>query len=859
MSLINCVNSAVQQGVISQQQGQQLLQQVNHAVNAHLAGGMANPQVVASVAAQQVSGNLRSLAAVKRLRVARQTQAHLNLNTMIDQADDVLRSVNAIFTPDWRDRVVTTSVEYRMRSVEYLAKSHYSEGLAQVEKTFRGEVPHEVQRNIYRELVGIATGDQQAKKLADGFRKSIDYTTDRYRMAGGAVGKTGTYDIPHVHDQYKVQTAADVLGTSTDNRSAWVDFVFPLLDRTKMVNRDTGAVLNDVELRNLLEGVWDTIRRKGYNTATSTVKGAGSTANKLDHERILQFKDDGWFEYNDKFGKRDIVNTAIHHVSEQSRNIALMETFGPNVQQGLQFLKNKATIKLQDKIDTAQNTTFMGMVTGGKWHLAHEERNISRYIDEWYDIATGNAYGVGDSKNGRFYADLRAMIASAQLGSAVISAVGDFGTMRWTARFNDLPQARLMKNYLDALFAGKSPDEARVLAGKMGLAIEHLQGTLIAHASDELQDGMSGMRVLADKVMRYSGLVRHTDAGRIAFSMTMSQHIAESFGKTFDQLDDGLRRGLERNGINANEWNIIRGSQTINQNGFDHVNLAALDRLDPEVAVKLHQYISSETDKALITAGWKFERTMQRAVGQKGELSKFIGMYKRYPILLVYHHLGRILSEIDRGAKGSAAAYGVGLMTSLTLLGAVATTLKDITSGRDPRDWFDPKQAGSFWMDSFIQGGAGGPLADVSRQFLDAVRQKRSSDAWTPALNYILGPSAKLVNDLIAPFWATLNRAVNDDNTYSADTAFFNASGTFGGEIAKRWTGYLPGNNLWFWKVAVDRYVEDGLSKMIDPKSGERFRRTEINRRKHYGDQEFWWRPGRGIADTRLPDWGSDD
>jgi hypothetical protein len=227
--------------------------------------------------------------------------------------------------------------------------------------------------------------------------------------------------------------------------------------------------------------------------------------------------------------------------------------------------------------------------------------------------------------------------------------------------------------------------------------------------------------------------------------------------------------------------------------------------------------------------------------------------------LLVYHHLGRILSEVDRGAKGSAAAYAVGLATSLTLLGAIATTLKDITSGRDPRDWFDKDQAGGFWLDAFIQGGAGGPLADVSRQFLDSVRQKRSSDAWTPALNYILGPSAKLVNDFIAPFWSVLNRSMNDESTYSADTAFWNASGTFGGEVAKRWTQYLPGNNLWFWKVGVDRYLEDGLAKLADPKSGERFRRTEINRRKHYGNQEYWWRPGRGITDTRLPDWGSDD
>lgn len=846
MSLINCVNSAVQQGVISQQQGQNLLQQVNHAVNAHLAGGIHNPQVVGSIAAQQVAGQLRNIAAVKRLRVARQTQAHLNLNTLIDNADDVVRSVNAIFTPDWRDRVVTTSVEYRMRSVEYLAKSHYSEGLAQAEKTFKGEVPHEIQRNIYRELVGINTGDQQAKKLADGFRKSIDYVSDRYRMSGGAVGKTGNYDIPHIHDNYKVANAKNVLGGSND-MDAWVDFVMPMMDRAKMVNRDTGVAFNDVEMRAFLEKQWDTIQREGFNTATTDVTGAGSTANRLDHERVLHFKDDGWFEYNDKFGKRDIVGTAINHVGEVSRDIALMETFGPNVDVGLKFLKNRATIKLQDNFSASN-----GIIE--RYTLKHEQKNIGRTIDEWFDIASGRAYGVGDSKVGRFNADLRAAMASAQLGSAIISAVGDFGTMGWTAKFNDLPQARLMKNYMDALFAGKSPDEARVLAGQMGLAVEHLQGTLIAHAADELREGLTGFRVAADKIMRASGLVRHTDAGRIAFSMTMSQTIAENFGRAFDQLDDGLRRGLERNGLDSAQWNVIRGSQTINHNGIEHLNLAALDRLDPEVAVKLHQYIASETDKALITAGWKFERTMQKTLGAggvRGEVAKFAAMYKRYPVLLMYHHVGRVLSEFERGAKGSAMGYAAGMVTSLTLLGAVAVTLKDITSGRDPRNWFDKDQYKGFWLDSFIQGGAGGPLMDVGRQYLDAVRQKRSSDALTPMVKYAIGPAAKLIDDFIAPLWSFENRMMDDKQ----DDAFTSSMG----EVTRRWTQYVPGNNLWFLKVAVDRYMEDGLSKLADPKVGERFRRTEANRRKHYGGQEFWWRPGRGIGDARLPDMGSND
>jgi hypothetical protein len=824
-----CINNAVRQNFIDAADGQKLINDFRAASQAHMAGGAMNPQAAASLAQRTLVGQLRNNASIKAFRAALQMKAHANLAAHIANADDVMKAVNAIFTPDWRDRYTFNSLEYRSRYIEAQAKKFYSEAIANLPRKFKGEVLESTQKNIYSEMVGISTGDKWAKAFADGVRQSLDYVSDRFALAGGAIGKRGNYDLQHIHSSVKVGEVP---------KAEWVAFVKPLLDRSKMIDDYTGLPMSDPKLNAVLDAMYETIATNGYNKKSTTFQGKASTANKYDNERVLHFAGDGWFSYNERFGERDIVSTAIKQITNMSREIAQMETFGPNVAQGIEHLKATA-------IRTIQNERVGKPISDVKG-LIKVENNIAQHIDEWVDIANGRAFGAINQTNAKYWDNARGIIASAQLGSALLSATGDFGTLAWTAGFNDMPIVQVMKNYLDGLFSGKSADEIKVFAAGLGLQVEHLQANILAEATYGVAEAKGLGTVMADKVLRWSGLTRHTDAGRVAFSVTMAQTLAKSFNKTFDQLDNGLQRGLKINGVSAAEWDIIRQSPTLNRNGIPHINLAALERMEAtlpgaaEAAVKVGQYINAETDKAIITAGWKFERTFADA-HLKGQIGRTVSMYKRYPILLIYSHLGRMLSVENSFSQG--AGYAAGFTLSMTLLGGIALTLKDISAGRDPRSWDTP----GFWMDAFFQGGAGGIIGDYLKTSIDSVRQKRSSDAVTPFLNATIGPMVQLTNDVLRPSWSFFNAMANGKPYDKMWKSAFSEN--------RNLLKYIPGNNIWYGRLAFDRLVEDAVTKAITPNANEIFSRQIENRKKYYG-QKFWWRPGRNAPD-RGPDFGS--
>lgn len=828
-----CINNAVRQGAIDAADGQRLINDFNAMIQAHTAGGAMNPAVAAALAQKTMAGQLRQNAALKQLRVIRQTEAQAKLASHLANANDVHTAINAIFTPDWRDRYTFTSLEYRTRYIEAQAKKFYSEAIANVQRKFTGEVTDTTEMNFYRELVGISTNDKWAKALAEGFKKSFAYLSDRYSIAGGAIKKAGNYDLKHVHSALRLREVTP---------DEWVNFTMPLLDRTKMIDDYTGLPLHDNKLRQMLTEMYHTISTNGYNKKTATHQGKASVANKYDQERVLHFKDDNWLTYNERFGEVDIVSTAIRQITDMSREIAQMETFGPNVGVGLDHLKTMAIQELQKRQAGPIDANV-------RKRLIHDENTLGGKIDEWFDVATGRAFGMSDPRNAKYGDNARGFLAAAQLGSAVLAAVGDFGTMGWTAGFNKLPLTSLMKNYMDGLFTGKSAGEIRVFAADLGLQIEHLQANMIADAMYGIETSKQIGTVMADKVMRWSGLTRHTDAGRVAFSVTMAQEVGRNFTKAFDQLGDELKRGLSHNGISGREWDIIRASTPITRDGIPHVNLAAIERMEAthpgagEAAVKLSQYIQSETDKAIITAGWKFERTMQH-LPFKGQMARFASMYKRYPVLMFYHHAGRVMSMFGEGNGMGGLGYMAGFAATMTMLGGVALTLKDLAAGRDPRSW-DSK---GFWMDAFFAGGAGGIVADYVRTAMDAARQNRTQDAISPILNATIGPVFGLANDVAGPWWSKVRTKLDGKTEMESWKAF-------AGELPKL-TKYAPGSSLWYGRLAFDRYVEDNLQRMMNPKANQLFARQIENRKKYYG-QRFFSRPGSNTLIERAPDIGS--
>ena len=64
----------------------------------------------------------------------------------------------------------------------------------------------------------------------------------------------------------------------------------------------------------------------------------------------------------------------------------------------------------------------------------------------------------------------------------------------------------------------------------------------------------------------------------------------------------------------------------------------------------------------------------------------------------------------------------------------------------------------------------------------------------------------------------------------------------------------VPGVSSWFFtSMAWNRIFMDEMQRMVDPKAHEQFRAQIMNRRRDYGGQEYWWKPGQ-TRPERAPD-----
>ena len=54
---------------------------------------------------------------------------------------------------------------------------------------------------------------------------------------------------------------------------------------------------------------------------------------------------------------------------------------------------------------------------------------------------------------------------------------------------------------------------------------------------------------------------------------------------------------------------------------------------------------------------------------------------------------------------------------------------------------------------------------------------------------------------------------------------------------------YTPFTNLWYTRLATERYLTDKLQMLADKKTRERFQNRERAQRARYG-RGYWWRPG---------------
>ncbi len=763
-------------------------------------------------AGQLAANELTNEAALKKRRVALTIAARQRLDAFIKTyqgKDGKLEALNRTiaFHADGKSNFL--SVESRGKATRDYALSQIQEAFEAVDPRFFHLFEDEASvRDLVYEMRGQDTGNVRAKKGAKAWAGVTELLRQRFNDAGGDIGYLENWGIPQHHSMEKVGRVP---------QDKWVSDVIDKLDR-KYYIKDDGQLMSDAELTTFLGEAYNTIATGGLNKLSDTgMRISGARSNRGNASRQIHFKDaDSYLEYQREYGDRSLWEVMVGHLEGISKDIALVETYGPNPDHVFRSILDEVT---------AEQATANPERTGRIKRLANSTENL-------YNFIAGKTQPIANPHIARWSDNIRNWMVASRLGSALLASFSDLGTMYMSAKVANIPMNRLFMNQLEAMNPANRMELAR--ARRAGLAMESLLGSVNRWAMDNM--GPSVSRWAATAVMRASGLTAWTDAHKRAYGVTMMGSLGEVVSRAPDlrSLDDSDFRILKSKGITEQDFSVWKLAQ---QEDWGNGNTTMLtpesimripdaavmhlglpERVRFEAMRRLLAAVSEEVDMAVITPGAREQLFtgggLQRGTW-KGELTRSVFLFKSFPISVVLRHWTRAMGMPSAGGR---AAYIAAFLASTTMLGALSQQLNDMASGRNPREMVG-KDAGKFWLGALLKGGGLGLYGD----FLLSDHTRYGGGA----LASMLGPVAGLVDDVVKLAQGIPLNAVEGKPEQT------------GGDLVKLGKGLIPGANLWYAKAALDHMIFNQLQEYFSPGY---LRKVEQRSKKQF-NHTYWWRP----------------
>lgn len=378
---------------------------------------------------------------------------------------------------------------------------------------------------------------------------------------------------------------------------------------------------------------------------------------------------------------------------------------------------------------------------------------------------------------------------------------------------------------------------------RAGLVAESVISDMNRWAESNIGKGWTAK--LANATMKASLLEAWTDAIRRGFSVTQMGALGKLSRMEWQALEEADRWRLASRGITETDfrvWNLAqpeawRGSQMLSLQAvraIPEAELAAvgLSLRDQNRAVsRLLGFISDESEFASLSQDLNTRAALTRGTQKgtiEGELMRSIALFKGFPLAMISRHWGRTVEQWRHGEKVSSVAYAAGLMSSLTIFGALAVQLKDMVSGKDPRPMDTPK----FWAAAFTQGGGFGVFGDILYTGMGG-QNRAGVPNWMSLLGPVLGSGAEALDLTLG----NAGEALKGKETHA------------GAEALRFAKSHLPFLNLWYAKAAIDHAGLQDLQEYLSPGY---LSRMQDRAQKEWG-QSFWWQPGQGMPE-RGPD-----
>lgn len=704
-----------------------------------------------------------------------------------------------------------------------------------------------------------STNDAMAREVAEMFSGYMEMARQGANLAGANIGKLDGY-VPQNHDPWRISGTPPEGGSA---RTAWVDFVSDRLDVERSFPDLTGK---PDELHEVLGDVYDSIVIGHDGQVSPAERGERllprNAASGLNKHRVLHFKDAANFlEYNERYGRGNVLDAMNSHLEKVSRTTALMETLGPNPQVMVESLIAKEMRDIHDnpnldalakrkQIDVLRKSFTSGTIRSGK-------------VATWMAELTGETQWAVNTSAARAGSIARGVQAVSKLGMATLSSAADVYVKASAMRVNGMSWGGALLESISHYFSLYQGDK-RELARDLGFMVEGALGDL--HARWDISENRPGMlSTMQNKLFQWSGLNWFTEVGKAGQAMWFSNRMAKKAAVPYAALDANTKAILDYHGVSAEKWDVMSKMVQEAEDGRaylvpgraadltdadlapllpewarsegaagDRIRAREFKRLRSELQTHAGSMIADETHFGVLepdarTRAFLFQGTRPGTFA--GEVWRMIWQFKSFPIA----YLQRVVEgrRWVRGERQAGMSYGagswktyadmlsrdvpgvVGFALSSYVFGYMAMSLKDIAKGKMPRD---PMKKESF-LAALAQSGGLGIYGDF---FLGQVSRFGNDFAGTLA-----GPVLGAVGDLVTAG----GLAIRGD--------FENA----GEEMINLAASQTPFINMWYTKAAVDWLLLYHLREMMSPGS---LARSERKMKEEFG-QEYIFNPAQHI------------
>lgn len=523
-------------------------------------------QKTASDLSIQIAKNNQNIArdAVLKAQIEAQIYNHPKLNPI--QA--LMRKI-AYFS----DQSGIQSAEKQAQALHSLWMSRVADVFTKTQERFGMSVNKTMTDDIIRVMFGGKSDNPEIMAMAKEVSEMLEEMRLAFNRNGGNIKKLDNYGFMTSHDQKKV---------ALTDQSEWVNDVMQGLDRNQYIKED-GSLMNDAELKTVLDDVYQTIATNGANKelkalnqqkksdVITPIGGKSKMANRHQEARALHFKDgDAWLNYQSKYGTYN--ETGFHeilknHVQRMSTEIAMMQNFGSNPRLAFETILNEALIR-------AKTDPRNGQKHGALDKQAHRATSM-------YNTLDAHTRAI-DSTLGNIMGGLRALMVSSKLGSTTITTFGDHASMKRIGNMLGLSYTKsIAPEYMKQLTQGKYRDEAL----RFGLGITEMSGSVSRFGDADVVSSATAsgrfnarMQGLASATMKISGLNAVTAGAKRAFNLVHMNKLAEMTRKTnWNDLGEADLKILKGNGINESDWQLWQklepskrddGTPVLTQNDF---------------------------------------------------------------------------------------------------------------------------------------------------------------------------------------------------------------------------------------------------------------------------------------------------